>query len=206
MAREDLLGIRGQGRFGIDVGRQWLDVGPHRLGGVLALLERLGEHDGDRFADEPHPPVGQRGPGEVGMHRGEAMVRSDAEFGSGQDLDDARHGERVLAVDRRDRPVGDVRAHEDRMELAGQREIGQVRPTPGEQSGILGPKDAGPEDRSGPGRSGVGHLAEPTARARPARQAPATELRPRSGPAVRRSSMTSASTTSTSEFLVFGVV
>ncbi len=170
VAREDLLGVCGQGGFGIDVRRQWLDVGPHHLGRVLALLERLGEHDGDRFANEPHPPVGQRGPGKVRVHRGEAMVRSDAELGSGQDLQHARHVDRALAVDCRDLSVGDIRAHENRMELAGQREVGQVCPTPGQQSGVLGPQYSRSEDRSGSGRrSGIGHRDEPTSAGRSTR-------------------------------------
>ena len=65
--------------LGVDHRGERIDVGPDHLRGVLALLERLGEHDGDRLADEAHPAVGERRPDEVGMHRDEAVVGRDAE-------------------------------------------------------------------------------------------------------------------------------
>ena len=74
--------------------------------------ERLGEHDGDRLADEAHPAVGERRPDEVGMHRDEPVVGGHAERVGGEDGDDAGHPDRIVDVDRAEHAVGHVGADE----------------------------------------------------------------------------------------------
>ncbi len=96
---EDLDGVGSEGIFGVDVGRQRFDVGPHHLGGVLALLEGFGEHDGDRLADETHLAVCQRRSSEVGMNGREPVVGGHAECVEGEDLDHAGHADGVVGVD-----------------------------------------------------------------------------------------------------------
>ena len=160
MLREDQVAGVGERGLGVDEGRQRIDVGPHHLGGVLALLERLGEHDGDRLADEADLAVGERRSGEVGVHGGEAVVWRHAEVGGREDLDHAGHRACIVEVDGADGAVGDVGAHEHGVQLVRQVEIGEVLPAAGEQAGVLRAEHPGSEDRSGPGRTcSVGHPA-----------------------------------------------
>ena len=54
-------------------------VGPHQGRGIGRWLERLGDDERDRLADEAHAVGGDRRPDEVGVHRDEAVVRRHAE-------------------------------------------------------------------------------------------------------------------------------
>ena len=131
---EDQRRVVVEGGLGIDDRRQRVDLGPHRAGRVLALLVRLGEHDGDRLADEADPIDGERRPGEVVVDLHEPVVRRDAELGGGPHRDDARHPDGVLDVDRADRAVGDAGPDEDGLHGAFELEVGDVAPLAGEQS------------------------------------------------------------------------
>ena len=82
--------------------------------------------------------VGQRRPGEVGVHRDEAVVRRDAEVVGGEHGDDAGHAGGVVDVDRADRAVGDLGADEHGVQRFDEWQVGEVLPRPGEQAGILG--------------------------------------------------------------------
>ena len=98
---EDQLGALAEGGLGVGAGRQGVDVGPDGRGGVLAVGQRRGEHDGDRLADEAHAVDGERRTGEVVVHLGEAVMRGDVEVGRRPHGDHAGHGARVVDVDGR---------------------------------------------------------------------------------------------------------
>ena len=68
------------------------------------------------LADEADPVGGERRPFEVVVDGSEAVVRSHVEVLGRPDGHDARHRCGVVDVDRRNRSVGDVAAHEHRME------------------------------------------------------------------------------------------
>ena len=89
--------------------------------------QRLGEHDGDRLADEADPIVGERRPGEVGVDLDEAVVRRDAEVGGGPHGDDAGHRRRRRStwIDA-DRAVGDLGADEHGVQRSLERQVGEV--------------------------------------------------------------------------------
>ncbi len=159
---EDRLGADGERVLGVDVRGEFGDVGPHHPCGILALLERLGEHHGDRFADESHLAVGQWRATEVLMDDGEPVMRRDTECVGREDLHDARHPRSVLDVDRADRAVSHVGAHEDGVQPIGEIEIGEVRAAAGEQTWVLGSQHASAEDRARPidrwCRRGIDHV------------------------------------------------
>ena len=148
MVGEDQRRVVVEGRLGIDDRRQRVDLGPHRAGRVLALLVGLGEHDGDRLADEANSVDGERRPGEVVVDLHESVVGRDAELGGGPHRDDARHPDRVLDVDRPDRAVGDARTDEDGLHGAFELKVGDVPPLSGEQSRVLGSQHPSTEHRT----------------------------------------------------------
>jgi predicted acylesterase/phospholipase RssA len=137
----------GQRLLGVDVDGQRVDVGPHHRRGVLALGERLGEHDGDRLPDEPHAVDGQRRPGEVVVQAHEPVVGPDAELGGGPHGHDPRHRPGLVHLDRPDRAVGGVGAHEHGVQRVLERQVGHVAAGTSQQLGILGADHAGAEDR-----------------------------------------------------------
>ena len=158
--------------LGVDHHGQRVDVGPHCLRGVLALLHRLGEHDGDRLTDEAHPAVGQRRPDEVGMHGHEAVMRRHAQRLGGEDGDDAGHPERIVDMDGAEHAMGHVGADEHGMQPVDEWQVGQILPGTREQPRILGAGHPRPENRTRAGVGsrhavGDGHTAEPTARPSP---------------------------------------
>ncbi len=114
--------------FGVDHRGQRIDVGPHRRRGVLTLLHRLGEDDGDRLTDEAHPAVGERRPDEVGMHRDETVVGCHAERLGGEDGDDAGHPDRIVDMDRAEHAMGHVGADEHGVQPVDERQVGQIVP------------------------------------------------------------------------------
>ena len=153
----------------------------------------FGDDEGDGFAGEAHPALGQRilrgiddgamqfavrqrlvRAGRQGAHAGRAQVRRRI------DRQHARNGQRRRRVDFAEHGVGMGRAHEGGMGLAGPAEIGGERAGPGEKRAVLHARYRGADEgdffccgfrcrhragfRVGDGLATVAFLARPTAR------------------------------------------
>ena len=135
------------GIFRIGDGRQRLDVDLDRFGRVLRLQQRLGDHAGDRVADEAHL-VGRHCRPRRLLHlaavavleRHDAFERAVAgrgEIRAGVDAEHARHGARRRGVDLADDPVGMAAAHHHRMGLPRRADVVGEAAFPAHELGVL---------------------------------------------------------------------
>ena len=104
--------------LGVDDDVERLDVDLDELGGVDRGAAALGHDDRDRLALEAHEVARQRRAQHVvGRHR-PRREGPEVEVGAGEHAHDAGGRRRGLGVDAQDAPVGDLGAHEVRVERA----------------------------------------------------------------------------------------
>ena len=132
--------------LGIDDHRQRIVVDPDEIGGVLGDVAILGDHDGDRLADEPHPI--RRGAVVVDRRRhadreGLGVPRDVRAGDRANDAVERQRRRQVVAADRR---VGQRRAHDCRVARVGDRRvIVDVGPATGEEPRVLDALDRLPD-------------------------------------------------------------
>ena len=127
--------------------RQDVVVDDHRFGGVLRLLARLGDDEGDRIADMAHLALRQRRMRRL-FHRqpvlagdapaaGEAADAGRFEVFAGEHREHARHRQRRRRIDRFDRRVRMRRAQEYAGHHVRALDVGDVIAAAGQESLIL---------------------------------------------------------------------
>ncbi len=129
--------------------RQFAVIHHHRLGGVLSGIERLGQDNRHRLADEAHAlrsqqrAIGLRRRATVRARKADAAGdrRHIGQVGGGEYREHARHGARRIDIDAADRGVRMVRADQHRVQHAGGLRIGAVIALAGQQPNILAPAD-----------------------------------------------------------------
>ena len=127
--------------------RQRIDLDLDRLGCVLRLKQRLGNHECDGIADEAYLVRRQRRPRRALHGRAVAIVeRNDAferavggKVGAGEGSEHARQTARGRGIDAFDDAVGDAAAHDHRVGLARESHVIGVASGSPHQYRILGP-------------------------------------------------------------------
>src|SRR5581483_2024970 len=102
-------------------------------------------------------PLGQRRPGEGGVHHHEPRRDGDVEIRRREDTGDPGDGGRLRRVDRTQLGVGHGRADKDEVQNAGDVEVVDIGGPPEEDVGVLDPADGVAQQRSG-----GSHPVEPT--------------------------------------------
>ena len=121
--REQQRRAVGRGRDRIGNRGKWLDLRGDLLRGVDRLRERVGEHHGDRLTDETDAVARQQRPPERFLAREGALVR-EGQIGGRPHRMHARALGGGLRVNSVQGAVGNVRAHEHRVERAFDLEVG----------------------------------------------------------------------------------
>ena len=121
-----------------------------RGGGVLGLVAGLGEHHGDRLANETDFLVLQQtllerlGDRRVGhLERRPDVAQPGRQIGRGDDFEDPRHGFRRGGVDTPDAGMRLGRADERRLQHARQLDVVGEHRAPGQKRRVLHPFDPG---------------------------------------------------------------
>jgi hypothetical protein len=94
----------------------WVEVDHHALGRIDRGRERLGHHHGNDLADVAHHVVGEQRPVHAGHHAGDGPAHRQAELAGTSHRDHARHGRRLVGVDRADDRARLRGAHEHRVQ------------------------------------------------------------------------------------------
>ena len=165
-------------RFGADARREFaglrhrveeclplLDVRRDQFGGVLGAVGIVGEDGGDRLSDIAHDLLRENVLAaffEVLQCASRPQVdrRNVGDIGAGPDRDDAGHRRRLGRVDRPDAAIGDRRADDAHMQLAGEIVVAGEAAGAGQQLAVLQPRHA-PADHG----HGVAPLAAPVSSA-----------------------------------------
>ena len=147
----DDRGARAQRRFGVNDGRERIEIETDQLRGILGRVPALGHDDGDGLADvtdlvmrekrllridefvlDQRRPFARQRKLRVRHRRQERQ-----EVGAGQGTDDAGCGKRLRQMHAADARVGNRASDEDRVQHVRQIEIGDELSAAGQQSMIL---------------------------------------------------------------------
>ena len=125
------------------VQRVQVQLGGDGSGAVLGLVARLGDHDGDRLADEPGLALRQRqlAARPVGRVGDDGRGGSEVEVGGREDADDAGHRRQPRRAHRRCLAWAYGLRTNAAWSIPGRCRSSRKAPLPGQQPGILEPPD-----------------------------------------------------------------
>ena len=144
------LGVHATGAIGqrvvvADDGVERIDLDLDEIARILGDVARLGDDERHRLPGEPDVAVGEdpeRPSAVAALEVDPCFLDVAVEVGAGEHRDHAGQLPGGGDVEGRDRPAGDVAAHERHMEHAGHDDVVDVRAVPGDQPGILAPLHA----------------------------------------------------------------
>ena len=130
--------------------RQVVDVDEDALGGILGEIGVGGEDDRHRLADIAHLVLRQDRLA-VGLEAGDADLaeidrRDRGDVGEGPHRRHAGHGQGLARLDAEDAAVGDRRADDAHVELAGKIDVGGEAALSGEKRPVLQAPYGGADD------------------------------------------------------------
>ena len=148
------FGVHGTGPIGqravvADDGVERIDLDLHEVTRILGDVARLGDDERHGLAGEPDVAVGEdpeRPPAVAALEVDPRFLDVAVEVGAGEHGDHAGQLPGGGDVEGRDRPAGDVAAHERHVEHAWHDDVVDVRAVPGDQPGILAPLHALPDE------------------------------------------------------------
>ena len=138
-----------------DDGVERIDVDLHEVTRILGDVARLGDDERHRLAGEADVAIGEdpeRPSAVAALEVDPHFLDVAVEVGAGEHGDHAGQFPGRGGVEGRDRPAGDVAAHEGHVEHPRHHDVVHVRAVPGDQPGILAPLHALPDEAVAAGR------------------------------------------------------